>query len=622
VPVRYRYFEIENFKGIRKTRLDLPHGNGGPRVYTLVGLNESGKTTVLEAIDRFQAVEEGEISPKQLSGWTPPDPASLVPIAERSNFNGTIVIRAGVELDDDDVDAARQLVHAQGAGFRLKDLQRSIVIQDSYKYVDSQFVSRTSSWTNLRGTGLTKAGRTQRSFGHGSHQEVWQKLAAFYRKRLPPIWYFPDFLFDFPEKIYLEEREDETPSNRFFRALVQDVLDALDRDLRLDVHIVDRYRSGEVSARDNVEQVLLQAARHVSHTVVSEWNKIFAERRLSGKRVTMELGEDPATAPNPGSVWVRFRIEDTDGVFAVRDRSLGFRWFFVYLMLTTYRGRRSTSEDMLFLFDEPASNLHPSAQSALLASLRELAQRASIIYTTHSHHLIEPSWLAQTYVVRNASLDPAEISTDFTADRTDILVTSYNRFAAEHPAQSQYFQPILDVLDYAPSKLEMVPEIVMVEGKSDYYLLRYAAEVLKLGPHLALLPGGGAGTLDTPIQLYVAWGRAFVILLDSDKAGKAQVARYEKKFGPLVAQRLISLAEAAAAPEVKAIESLLSEEDKLAIQNVIDEDATTFDKKRFALGVQHALGARTPIQLSDEGQQVLRSVLSALKTRLQDVANP
>jgi len=47
--MQHTYFELRNFKGIVKTRLDFtsrPQGN----VYPCVGLNESGKTTILEGL--------------------------------------------------------------------------------------------------------------------------------------------------------------------------------------------------------------------------------------------------------------------------------------------------------------------------------------------------------------------------------------------------------------------------------------------------------------------------------------------------------------------------------------------------------------------------------------------
>ena len=50
--MRYQSFRIQNFKGIKDTTVSL-QTIGGAAVFALVGLNESGKTTVLEAIHSF-----------------------------------------------------------------------------------------------------------------------------------------------------------------------------------------------------------------------------------------------------------------------------------------------------------------------------------------------------------------------------------------------------------------------------------------------------------------------------------------------------------------------------------------------------------------------------------------
>ncbi len=76
----------------------------------------------------------------------------------------------------------------------------------------------------------------------------------------------------------------------------------------------------------------------------------------------------------------------------------------------------------------------------------------------------------------------------------------------EHRTETSYFQPVLDLLDYRPSVVEPVPDVVLVEGKSDFYLLRYAIDVLGLTPDLHLVPGTGAGTLDALIRLHIGWG--------------------------------------------------------------------------------------------------------------------
>ena len=549
VHVRYTFFEFENFKGIRKARLDLSQESSA-RVYTLVGLNESGKTTILEGIDLFQAEEDDEVSPKELGGWVPPDPHWLMPISERTNFTGTLSIRCGVELDDDDVSSARARLKAID-GFKLTDLERTVEIVDSYEYEDSTFVRRTTGWKDLQGTGRTKQGKQERTLSHAADNTRWNVAAKFLRRRLPTIWYFPNFLFDFPDKIYIEETDKEEPANQFYRALFQDILNALPRELDLEKHVVQRARSDKTSDRDNLQQVLLNASREVTDTVVGSWNSIFKGKSIADKKVRIDLGQDESGGIDsegndlPGKLWVRFRLEDTDGEYSVRERSLGFRWFFVYLLITTYRGKRRGSQaETLFLFDEPASNLHQTAQRALLSSLGELSRKSVIIYTTHSHHMINPAWLGTTFVVTNRGLDPSDVSADYSARRTDISVTPYKRFAAHHPDQAHFFQPILDVLDYAPSDLELVADVAMVEGKSDFYLLSYYQNVILGLPdkeRLRLLPGGGAGTLDDVIQLYIGWARPFVALLDSDRPGRAQADRYVGKFGAVVEPHLLLL---------------------------------------------------------------------------------
>ena len=51
--MRFLSFSIANFKGIKNLTLNLADAPA-LSIYTLVGLNESGKTTVLEAINMFQ----------------------------------------------------------------------------------------------------------------------------------------------------------------------------------------------------------------------------------------------------------------------------------------------------------------------------------------------------------------------------------------------------------------------------------------------------------------------------------------------------------------------------------------------------------------------------------------
>jgi hypothetical protein len=617
--LRYTHFEFTNFKGIKHARLDLAPAGSSARVYTLVGLNESGKTTILEAIEQFQGESDSEILPKQLEGIRGLDPNDVIPIARRTNFTDKIVISCGIELDDADIVAVRDSLAARD-GYRLESLDRVITISDTHRYVDSKLQERGGSWAGIGGSGYLRTGTVRRSLAGDAEGGRRKEILHLLKARLPSILYFPHFLFNFPQRIYIEPADNEENANRFFRELFQEVLSSVG-DLDTERHIVQRYRSDDPADKANMQQVLLAASRDVTNKVITSWEQIFSDKPIGDKRVTIDIGELPAQDERPARVWVEFGIADTDGLFKIAERSLGFRWFFTYLMLTIYRGQRKpTDNNMLYLFDEPASNLHPTAQHALLGSLADLSKKAVIVYTTHSHYLIEPKWLGLTSVVANAGLGEDALSAEYTAQDTDVTVTPYHQFASTRPKQAYYFQPILDVLAYAPSAIDPAPEAVMTEGRGDFYLLRYVEEVMLArgaDERLRWMPGAGAGSFDALMQLYVGWARPFIALLDSDNTGVRERKRYEEKFGPIVSDKLVALAEVSDVPAAKGIETLLSEQDRLEFQRVLNPEAVTYDKGAWLLGVQEALVTGRHVNLSEEALAALTYTVDQLRERIE-----
>ena len=98
--MRYSAFEITNFKGIKhlKFKLDAkPLSN----MITLVGLNESGKTTILEAMSYwYESISRAEES---LHSTEIGDANELVPRSMQFNFNDNISIQATLVMEDEDV---------------------------------------------------------------------------------------------------------------------------------------------------------------------------------------------------------------------------------------------------------------------------------------------------------------------------------------------------------------------------------------------------------------------------------------------------------------------------------------------------------------------------------------
>lgn len=584
--MRHSYFEARNFKGIRNVRLDFtarPRSN----VYVLVGLNESGKTTVLEALNFFNAKSGWErLDALALPGYTVKDVHDLIPIGERSNFNDAIVLTMGYILDAEDNESIRQYLLRQ-LNFEMTEDISEFSIQQTYQFTASKFAEKQPLpyWSiKFVGHKLNAKGKRGRKLVELEDDE-WQTATSYVKTLLPSVLYFPNFLFEFPDRIYLESTAETRPDHAqhvFYRTVLQDVLDALGENATLQTHVLARAKSGTSPDKRALEAVLLKMASHISKTVFTSWNNIF-KRRIGNKEVVVGIDSD-----EKGLWFLQLRIRDANELYSISERSLGFRWFFAFLLLTQYRGFRAKApKDVLFLFDEPASNLHPSAQTQLLESFGRFPERTSIIYTTHSHHMINPEWLEGTFVVRNEGLDYDTADDQYSARNTVIALDKYRTFAAQHPDSVTYIQPILDVLDYSPSKLENVPDVVMVEGKNDYYTLKYFQDkVLRRKRMLNLLPGNGSTTLDSVIRLYIAWGRNFIILLDSDSAGKDAKRRYEDRFGMSVRDRIYVLEDIESTWKTKEMERLLGDADRIAIQASAYSSATRFNKTHFNRAIQ------------------------------------
>lgn len=498
--MRFKTFKVKNFKGIRQIRFDF-EAKPQSSIYTLVGLNESGKTTILEALDYLTGVyADSQDSLRALnSAYSELDPYTLLPIGKRAIFNDIISVEATYSLDEQDKKALCDFL-VNKLGFVQANSTDEIVVERRHTFEDSKIKpgGTSSYWTvNVRGS-YRKTGKRKLKekdlAASGETREDWLKVVEFLKKLLPPAIYFPNFLFDFPNKIYLEDKENTTTEearrDRTYRTVLQDVLDAVGKGADLSRHVLARAKSSNRHDQQALESVVLSMDGHMTRTVFGNWDKIFGRKPGDRQIVTnCDIDED-------GRCFLRLRIKNNNQFYEINELSLGFRWFFSFLLLTQYRGfRRDVPKNMLFLLDEPASNLHQSAQRQLLGSFDKV-ENCSIVYTTHSHHMINPAWLESTYVVKNAGLDYNDEGA-YNARETDITLTKYRVFADEHPNQTTYFQPILDVLDYRAGELENLPDVVMVEGKNDFYTLMYFRDKVLGVTSPNLMPGNGSGSLES-----------------------------------------------------------------------------------------------------------------------------
>lgn len=307
-------------------------------------------------------------------------------------------------------------------------------------------------------------------------------------------------------------------------------------------------------------------------------------------------------------------------MYPITERSLGFRWFFCFMLFTQFRQFRRERGNVLFLFDEPASNLHSRAQQQLLRSFGAITRegRGKIIYSTHSHHMIEPRWLESTFLVSNESAyEDEESMYSHSSSDTNIEIFPYRRFVSEHPGKTTYFQPILNTLEYLPSAIESIGDAVFVEGKNDFYMIRFFEDViLKRDEKLSILPGTTSSGFNTLIALYLGWGRRFVLLLDDDEEGRRQKQRYIDEWNLPISQ-VITLGDISSKWTGWELENFFGDGDKRYLRNTFyPNKKDELSKKEIARALQEKLILGDATGIAQHTASKFRSLLVSLDKRL------
>jgi len=605
--MEYISFEISNFKGIRHLFLDL---SKFPNVdiFTLVGINESGKTTILEAIDFFQR-----------DVYEDTNKHKLIPKNLKTNFNEKVSVSAKLKLNDSDKKKLRRYVEAQG--YKLVTDINEIEITKKYEFEKSKYIENGTLWSiDMKCTkGRGKTVKDMIKHNKPDWDIVINKIRD---KLLPRIIYYPNFLFEFPEKIYLEDHSSfnskKKEKQEFYKDVIQDILSSIESGLTIE-DIINRSKSSDDEDKESLDAAIEAMSNKVSETILKAWEKLFD---ASNKEIILSCGIDEVGAENTSIVYIQMKLKEGRNKYSIDERSLGFRWFFSFLLLTEFRKtRKNENGKTLFLLDEPASNLHSTAQKKLLSTFDKIAnskdpdRACQMIYTTHSHHLINPKWLAGTFIVKNKASEPGK---DFDTSNTDITTDLYKNFVANHPNQRSYFQPVLDAVEYQPSLIENVPKIVILEGKNDYYTFKYLQDNIlpKKYSKLNFYPGGGCGANSPIIALYLAWGRDFLVLLDGDTAGRKAKKKYMTDFGEILGEKITTFVEIEASYKCP-IESLFDKDDRLKITKMFDSKLTAYNKSKFNSVIQQLYIDDKKISLNKDTLANFKRVFDFLEKKMR-----
>jgi hypothetical protein len=135
---------------------------------------------------------------------------------------------------------------------------------------------------------------------------------------------------------------------------------------------------------------------------------------------------------------------------------------------------------------------------------------------------------------------------------------------------------------------------------------------------LNLAPSTGAGNLDTLISLYIAWGKEFVVLLDSDKEGRDQKKRYVERFGALMETRVFTLEDVNSEWSKVGMEKLFCSDETLLFIQTSYPDADSFNKTHFNRTIQEHLINGNVYSFASETVENMRSIITFLQAKLDE----
>lgn len=204
---------------------------------------------------------------------------------------------------------------------------------------------------------------------------------------------------------------------------------------------------------------------------------------------------------------ILFIIYRNKDVMVLDNQSKGFRYFFD-LFFYLQSGRISAGD--IFVMDEPAINLHLSAQREFRVFLKKIARHYDItmVLATHSPFLIDLNHLDELRIIENK----------------DNVVRIHNTFTAVNYGDPDSLLPIKEALT-VENHILVNPEktIVFVEGITDYNYLT-AFKLLFKNEDIIFLPINGVGSDENHCKeiskRLLKIRKDAIVLVDNDTAGK------------------------------------------------------------------------------------------------------
>ncbi|WP_350290113.1 AAA family ATPase [uncultured Croceitalea sp.] len=519
--MRYKKFIITGYRGLQEnTEINISKSS----ILPIIGKNESGKTTCLEAIYCFDNSNDDENRGKHLNNIE-----NLY-----STDDKPVIITAEIEIDKDfnfekhfenELSLFREEFEVDNPTI---DLNLATIELEEIDYVNTKFVSAFQLLNKkIQASEKIEIHRNLKTKKYNIdllekilEEAESSSFAEFLVKNLPYTLYFDDFRDRIPEKLFItEDKEDALYSNwiRYINELFKSTKEG---------YSVYTLPDTQDSKR---RSIIREVEKHLNKRLLEEWSKYQFENAN-----TIEVKID-YSSDEKGS-FLQFKIVEhieVDGIeterfFDIADRSKGFYWYFNFMVKLCFNPskRKIDDKDTVYLLDEPGSYLHTFALNKLAEQIKNLSINNKVIYCTHSHNLLNPNFIP--------------INSIHLAEKTNrgvILLSKLNHKGIIRPNRNSAYQPIYDALEVRPPITEYdFDNVVLLEGIYDYYSFKMFTD-----NSISYFPCASASSINNQIPYMIFLGKKYVALWDNDGEGRARLEKGIQLYGSKEGEKFITL---------------------------------------------------------------------------------
>lgn len=286
-----------------------------------------------------------------------------------------------------------------------------------------------------------------------------------------------------------------------------------------DREVADPMKLAVDKALKDVEREIQQIKEIVQEQAMETANRTLEKLQEMDEDLAHSLSAEFKSEPKWSSIF-KLNINSDNGI-SINKRGSGVRRLILLNFFRSEAERKiqTNNQNIIYAFEEPETSLHPNHQIMLIESFLSLSNNSNsqVILTTHTPNL--------------ASMLPLE---------SLIYISDYNDNKIQHGKDEVYAQ-IVSTLGILPDNIDKSKKaILLVEGKGDIVFVRHLCNKLREGNAIpytleekdfALIPTGGSGNLKSWINLKVIeqFNIPWCILQDSDVGSNNENQNQKKK---------------------------------------------------------------------------------------------